>query len=129
MVLLVAAVALIRWVALSRWGWTIGSVRASPTNGTTFPSDRRASILAACIERAALRLPFATKCLARAVALQWRLRLSGIPSDLVIAFHAIDRTSEDGFHAWVEHDGDMVIGHCDREMYHPVMTLSHGHST
>jgi hypothetical protein len=125
-VLLAAAVFLIRVVRLSRWRSTLGSLAKCPADPGAYTPDPEARVLAAVVERAADRFPFAPKCLPRAVALQWRLRLAGIPSDLVIAFHAVDRSGEDGFHAWVEHGGEIVIGQCDRPVYQPVMTLSQG---
>jgi hypothetical protein len=124
--LLSIAVFLVRAVRFSRWRSTLGSLAESPPPRASHEPDPAARMLAAVVERAADRLPFATKCLPRAVALQWRLRLAGIPSDLVVAFHAIDRSGEDRFHAWVEHAGEMVIGQCDRTLYRPVMILSQG---
>ncbi len=117
------ATILVRRVRLSRWRGTLGSI-ATTDRTADVQTNTRAILLAAAIERAALRLPVATKCLARAVALQWRLRLSGIPSELVVAFHATDRSGDDGFHAWIEHGGQIIIGHCDRTLYRPVLTLS-----
>jgi hypothetical protein len=82
-------------------------------------------MLAAAVERAAVQLPMRTKCLARAIAVQWWLRLIGLPSELILAVHRFDRSSDDTFHAWVEHAGEMIIGACDPAVYQRVLTLSH----
>jgi hypothetical protein len=125
-VFLVVAAILVRFVQLSRWRGTLGAMIPSEAASSLAQANPRARSLAGTIERAAVHLPFATKCLPRAVALQWRLRFSGIPSDLVVAFHLADRASEHGFHAWVEHAGEIVIGDCDRAVYRPVLRLSQG---
>lgn len=78
------------------------------------------------VERAATKLPGVTKCLPRAIVVQWLLRSKGIDSILVIAVHANDRSKEHGFHAWVEHRGNVVIGDCDRTEYRPIMAYAQG---
>lgn len=127
---LVAAWLLVRGMRLSRWRWTLGRIDdTSPLPATGSRSTSSAKELAQSVERAAVHLPFAGKCLPQAVALQWRLRLAGIPSRLVIAFHVVDRRADHGYHAWVEHAGMMVIGVCDRSVYQPAMSLSQGAAT
>lgn len=126
-VLICLARLLVRHVRLSRWRWTLGRIDA-PCASSTRADGPRAEILASAIERAAERLPFDSKCLTRAVALQWRLRMAGIASRLVIAFHTIDRSGGHGFHAWVEQGGEMIIGACDRAVYRPALTLSQGNT-
>lgn len=76
-----------------------------------------ALIWARRVERAANRLPGRSKCLPKAMALQWILRRNAIASRLVIAIHKTDRQHDHSFHAWVEVGGEMVIGHCDRASY------------
>ena len=115
---------LVRRVSLSRWRWTLGELDGSAIGQDERGPDPRARAFADAVDRASLRLP--SKCLPRAVALQWRLRLAGIPSSLIIAFHLVDRTAEHGFHAWVEQAGKIVIGHCDRDAYRAALTLSQG---
>lgn len=78
------------------------------------------------VERAAMRLPIRTKCLARAIATLWLLFRQGLAGRLVIAVHRRDRSSEHAFHAWVEHGDEVVVGHCVREDYAPVMTIGAG---
>lgn len=53
----------------------------------------------------------------------WMLRSHALPLVLVVAFHKVDRTGADGYHAWVECGDEMLIGHCDRHAYQPIMTL------
>lgn len=81
-------------------------------------------MLGRCVDKAARRIPGTSKCLPRAVALQWMLRREHIASQLVIAIHNTDRVGEHAFHAWVEQGGQIVIGHCDRTAYSPVMILA-----
>lgn len=83
-------------------------------------------MLKGAIDQAGDLLPFRTKCLAKAAAMQWLLRLCAIPSRLVIAFHTRERTAEHAFHAWVEHNGKIVMGACDVEEYRPALVLSQG---
>lgn len=90
------------------------------------PEWRQVALTARLVERAATKLPGITKCLPRAIVVQWLLRSKGIDSILVIAVHANDRSKEHGFHAWVEHRGDIVIGECDRTEYRPIMAYAQG---
>lgn len=127
--LLLGALMLVKFVRLSAWRRTLGRlVPPEEAKRAEFePADQaRAAALAGWITRATERLPLATKCLARAVALQWRLRLSGISSLLMVAFHATDREGEHAFHAWVERDGQILIGACDRASYRPIMIFAQG---
>lgn len=63
------------------------------------------------VERAAMRLPFETKCLPRAMALSWILRGQRVPHGLVIAIRPPgQRSGDDTLHAWVETDGRIVLG-------------------
>lgn len=71
----------------------------------------RARQLAADVEWAARRLPVATKCLPRAMALSWMLRRRRIGHTLVIAVRPSEmRQSADAMHAWVEIEGERLIG-------------------
>lgn len=63
------------------------------------------------VERAAAHLPFGLLCLPRAMALSWLLRRRAIPHQLVIAARPADqRDGRDDLHAWVESDGNIVMG-------------------
>jgi hypothetical protein len=95
---------------------------------STAPGDRALDVEAARtigrqVERAGMRLPIHTKCLPRAVAAMWLLSRHRLAGQLVIAVHRHDRAGEHAFHAWVEHAGEIVIGHCVRAEYAPVMTI------
>ena len=71
----------------------------------------QAKRLARHVEWAARWVPFETQCLARAVALSSALRRKGLAHVVVFAARPIDqRTSDDTLHAWVEVDGEKVIG-------------------
>lgn len=126
MALLCAAMCLVRWVPLGRWRASLGVVRRdNPERGLAddpLPS-RQAIDAARRIERGTSHLPFPVKCLPRAVALQWLLRITGSPSTLVVAMHATDRTGEHSSHAWVEQGGEILIGDCDRDAYRPLLTI------
>ena len=97
-------------VPLRHWRSTLGGSgkerRAEPS-----AMAAEARRMAGAVERAAERLPFATKCLPRAVALSWLLRRSAIGHALVIAVRPPHlRDAADALHAWVEVGGDRVIG-------------------
>ena len=66
---------------------------------------------AADVEWAAKRLPFTTKCLPRAMALSWKLRRKRIEHSVVFAVRPADsRESAEAPHAWVEIDGQKILG-------------------
>lgn len=70
-----------------------------------------AKCLAAHVEWGARLLPFPTKCLPRAMALSWMLRRRNLPHTVVFAVRpASRRGSDDDLHAWVDVDGERVIG-------------------
>ena len=76
------------------------------------PADlHRARRFAADVEWAAKRLPFLTKCLPRAMALSWMLRRKRIGHSVVFAVRPADsRASAEALHAWVEIDGQKILG-------------------
>lgn len=97
-------------VMLAHFGWWRAYV--GPAKGARACKDpaivRR---LAAHIERAAWRLPFAVKCLPQAVALSWQLRRRSIAHRIVIAVRPPGaRGGEDDLHAWVECGSAIVLG-------------------
>lgn len=96
-------------IALIPFGWwrqRIGA-REHDVEGDPLISAR----LSAHVERAAWRLPFATKCLPRALALSWMLRRRGIGHCVVVAIRPEGRRElGDSLHAWVETDGRIVLG-------------------
>ena len=127
---LLAAKFSVRFVALGRWRSSLGSV-CGPGSSIPYAEDegaeREAARLGRAVVRATARLPGDTKCLPQAVALQWMLRRRGIGARLVIAValseHAVHN---DGHHAWVERNGQMLVGHCKRSAYRPLMVLESG---
>lgn len=87
--------------------------RLGPRPGSGLPPDSRAiGRLAAHVERGAARLPFAVKCLPRAMALSWQLRRRRWDHTVVIAVRppALRSAGGDTLHAWVEHGGAVVLG-------------------
>ena len=109
MSLLCGARLTIAFVRFDRWrdllGWK--------GNGSHVSLQERADArqAAADVAWAARRLPFATKCLPRAMALSWLLRGRGIAHSLVFAVRPADmRASPDSIHAWVEVDGATILG-------------------
>lgn len=131
-VLLAVARFLVRFVPLRVWRASLGVVDSAPASIDWTQRDcdlstlRRALTSGRIVDRAAEILPGLSRCLPRAVALQWILRMSGIPAALVIAFHIEDRSGHDAYHAWVERDGEMLVGHCDRESYRAILTFVTG---
>jgi hypothetical protein len=108
MVLLCLAWALVELVPL---GWWRGTLSPPAEPGKPSGDAGEARRWAAHVERAAMRLPFAIKCLPQAVALSWLLSRRGIAHQLVIAVRPADRRQEDNaLHAWVESAGRRILG-------------------
>jgi hypothetical protein len=136
MTILPVARVLVDHVRLKHWRNSLGTIIAKPdiARHSALPPDSMglATKLARQVERAAGRLPLHTKCLPRAITLQWMLRRRGLPSCLVIAMrkgaNRSDDIATDDYHAWVECNDTILIGHCDRSTYHPLMVVA-GHST
>lgn len=94
-------------VPFARWRNSLGGDVESGSE-ESLPEGQR---LARHVENAARRLPFATQCLPRAMALSWLLRKKKIAHFLVFAVRPSEiRTSADALHAWVEVGGTKVIG-------------------
>ncbi|MEZ5688155.1 MAG: lasso peptide biosynthesis B2 protein [Caenibius sp.] len=129
-VLLVLARLLVRFVPMNKWQMTLGHVVTRPAEGRATATNREprhwdAHTLARVVDRACRYVPGTNKCLARAMALQWLMIGAGFPARLVLAVHHSDRKGDHAFHAWVESCGNMVIGHCDRALYRPVLAFDH----
>jgi hypothetical protein len=104
MVLLALARALVAAVPFERWRGTLGS-----SKGAVAKSESKR--LAAQIEWAAQRSRFSSKCLPRAMALSWLLRARGISHEVVFGVRPAElRTADEALHAWVEIDGQILIG-------------------
>lgn len=99
---------LVSCVSFERWRHTLGSIKP---NGGFGDGIDKAKSLAADVEWAAKRLPFETKCLARAMALSWTLRRKLIEHAIIFAIRPTKlRDSADALHAWVEVDGEKILG-------------------
>lgn len=120
---------LVRFVPFFRWRGSVGQLvepaAALAGNATSvgMPALSAASATVRLIDRACARLPGTSRCLPRAVALRWMLRRQPLTLLTVIAFSKVSRVGDDAYHAWVECGGEMLIGHCDRAVYEPIMVL------
>jgi hypothetical protein len=95
---------LVDHVRFDRWRSSLGRPHG---DGSTVA----ARALAADVERAARHLPGTTQCLPRSMALSWMLRRERISHAVIFAVRpAQDRGSIGDLHAWVEVDGEPVIG-------------------
>jgi hypothetical protein len=104
MVLLALARALVAAVPFERWRRTLGF-----SKGATAKTESKR--LAAQIEWAAQRSPFSSNCLPQAMALSWLLRAKGITHEVVFGVRPAElRTADEALHAWVEVDGQILIG-------------------
>jgi hypothetical protein len=117
------------WLTLSRlavsfvpfrlWRRLLGRIVTSSARPCADPCVARR--LAASVERGALRLPFRTKCLPRALALHAIMRRRGMPALLVIGvLDSQRRGALEDLHAWVETDNGILIG-AIAEPFHPLV--------
>jgi Transglutaminase-like superfamily len=121
---LVLARVLIAGPRLGRWRRLLGPVAAQPLAAAPNAGDRE---LAAAVARAAVRLPGGAKCLPQAIALHWMLRLRQRPSQLVIAtLPGTDRGGLDSLHAWIEVDGEVLLGKLDQP-FQPLIRFNSKH--
>jgi Transglutaminase-like superfamily len=94
---------LIAFVPFERWRGTLGL--GGPARTADAVRD------ATLVTWAATRLPFEFKCLPQAMALSWLLRRKRLGHTVVIAVRlARMRGSADAFHAWLEVDGQTILG-------------------
>lgn len=104
---------LIRHVRFRRWRATLGEpcaaeVVTAARAGNANTAPRR---LACTVERACSRLPGESRCLARAMALQWMLRRRRLGGVIHIGVRAgSGRGRIDDLHAWVTRSGEVLIG-------------------
>lgn len=98
---------LVASMAFKRWRPTLGG----SFNSGKAPVRAEAVQIAAHVEWAVKLLPFTTKCLPRAMALSWSLRLRRIRHCVVFAVRpAEQRGADDQLHAWVEVSGEKILG-------------------
>ena len=110
---LILARLLIARVRFGRWRSWLGTPVAPPADDPRLHLDANLAQrrLARAVERAAERLPGETRCLARAMALHWMLRLRAMGGVLhigVLPGHT--RGGLDDLHAWVTCSGEVLIG-------------------
>ena len=111
MVLLCLARLLVACVPLRMWRSTLGHDRSTEGVQPEPETVKSAQRLASHVERAAWRLPFETKCLPRAMALVWTLRIQGIGCTFKLAARPKQaRSGRDDLHAWVEVGGTAILG-------------------
>lgn len=123
MFLLGAARFLVRFVPLSVWQSSLGTVQITSENIRSLEESddlETAHYWARRVMRSVQRLPGETKCLPQAVALQWLLAPHHHKSRLIIALHRNGADEKEGLHAWVEAAGKILIGHCERDDYSPI---------
>lgn len=105
--LLCAARLLVAAVPFRLWRTWLGRSSGNGGKGDVAAARR----FAAQVNRAGSRLPFATKCLPRAMALSWLLRRARLPHRLVLAVRPPEqRGGGDDLHAWVEVSETIVLG-------------------
>ena len=110
---LILARLLIARVAFGRWRPWLGTPIAPLADdaGQRLDANLAARRLARAVVRAAGRLPGESRCLARAMALQWMLRSRGLGGVIRIGvLPGSVRGSLDDLHAWVVRLGEVLIG-------------------
>lgn len=110
MVLLCLARVLIALVPLRRWRGSLGLAKAC--NADAARDAQLVRTLAGHVERGASRLPFSTRCLPRAMALSWMLRLAGVPHAVIFSVRpqSLRDGADDTLHARLEAGGACVLG-------------------
>lgn len=111
MVLLCVARFAVALVPFRLWRGSLGRTDGPGQGSVGADIVAPARRLALHVERAAMRLPFATKCLPRAMALAWMLQRAGLGYGFKLAVRpATQRGTIDDLHAWIECDGSIVLG-------------------
>ena len=118
-VVLVAVVRMALWTLPFRWVRLVAGRRRvlSPELATLPPKH-----LSWAVQAAAGRIP-AASCLTQAISLQYLMNLAGLDAEVHIG---VAKDVARGFeaHAWVEHDGAVILGD-DGELgrYRPILAL------
>ena len=113
MILLCVAQAYVRLIPFRRWSGWLGTISGQRTNDLNRAENalEQGRRTVAVVDHAAERLPFATKCLPRAIALSWLLRRRNVAHTVVFAARPPQlRNSADALHAWVELNGKTIMG-------------------
>jgi hypothetical protein len=85
------------------------------SGGLQHTSDGDVTEILRLLEAAARRCPLGSTCLTRALAAQLLLRRSGIASRLCIGVKR-DHQRKFEAHAWLERDGEIILGGSDDEI-------------
>ena len=103
---------MVEFVPFDRWRDSLGAALGDRSDNLSADAGlTEARRLAVHVDRAAARLPFATKCLPRAMALSWMLRHRRMGHAVVIAVRPPQlRDESDALHAWVEVEGAKILG-------------------
>ncbi len=126
LVLLALAKALVRFVPLRMWRGTLGHISpASAYVAVAAPPELAQSRIGMAVDRAAMRAPFTTVCLPRAIACQWMLSHRRLAAKLVFsaAHGALRNGSINDLHAHVECQEGVIIGLLDQPLK-PVLSLT-----
>lgn len=119
---LLHARALIALRPLSTWRHRLGT--PVPTPPISADASPQARYLSRVVERAAGYLPLEMKCLPRAMALHAMLARRGIPGTLTFAvLPGTGRGAIGDLHAWVQSNGEVVIGASELP-YCPVVSFA-----
>lgn len=117
---LVAAIRLLMWVVPFRFARRLISTRRA-----VFPAVAQIPVkrLSWFVQASAKRIPGAS-CLTQALALHRLLTSAGHTADLRIGV-AKDATSDFASHAWLEHEGEILIGdNGELDRYSPILAWS-----
>lgn len=111
MALLCLARLLVAFVPLRMWRHTLGHDCSDPCTEPDPKAVESAQRFAGHVERAAIRLPFETMCLPRAMTLAWMLQIQGVSYTFKLAARPMHvRSGKDDLHAWVEAGGTKILG-------------------
>lgn len=128
MLQMMLAIMLVRFVPMRFWRRSLGALShggAITARKLDEAALREARRLSCHVVRGGGHFPFTVKCLPQAMVLQWQLRAHRIPGSLVIAALRDHQSRvQDPYHAWVELEGIMVLGNCERSDYAVLMTLT-----
>ena len=97
---------LLTFLPFERWRALLAPRSQTSTEPASLETARQ---IAWAVQRVSQRLPLSVACLARALAVQQMLGRRRLPSQLRIGVHRDDQGAF-GAHAWVECDGDVLIG-------------------
>lgn len=86
------------------------AARSGPAGARVLSSGARARAIAQAVERAARVLPGTSTCLARALVAQRLLQQAGLVAELRIGVARDDSAAGLAAHAWVVHDGRVLVG-------------------